>query len=218
MPSLGNALSLLAGVMQAIGYFIYLRGSVRREIDPNATTWLMFAYDTTLLVILHATLGADPMILLLPAVCASCSIGVAVLGWFRTGLRWPEDRTDRTALTSCLLLTAGYVSVTVLLTQGLISSELHRHASIALLVFSNSTTCVSFLPLLRSVWRDRASERPGAWLVWSLAYGLLVVSTLLHQGWRAPELALYPVCNMLLHLTVAWLAYPGRRLVAARGG
>lgn len=60
----------------------------------------MFAYDTTLLLILHAALGADPMLLLLPAMCASCSIGVAVLGWAKVGYRWPEQGVDRVALTA----------------------------------------------------------------------------------------------------------------------
>ena len=209
----GYGLALFSGLLQAIGYMIYVRGSLRREIEPNGTTWMMFAYDTTLLVILHATLGADFTILLLPAVCATCSIGVAVLGWLRSGLRWPEQRTDRAALVSCLLLTAGYVGLTVLLVHDLISRELHRNASIALVVFSNGSTCMSFVPLLRSVWRDPASERPVAWLVWASAYALLLASTFLHHGWLEPELAIYPICNLLLHVAVAWMSSPWRRLI-----
>lgn len=212
----GFGLSLCSGLLQAIGYMIYVRGSLRREIEPNGTTWLMFAYDTTLLVILHATLGANFTILLLPAVCASCSIGVAVLGWLRSGLRWPAQRTDRVALVSCLLLTAGYVGLAVLLVHDLISRELHRNANIALVVLSNGSTCMSFVPLLRSVWRDPASERPAAWLVWASAYALLLASTLLHHGWLEPELAIYPICNLLLHVAVGWMCLPWRRLAVTR--
>ena len=213
----GYGLALLSGLLQAIGYIIYVRGSLRREIEPNGATWMMFAYDTTLLVILHATLGANFTILLLPAVCATCSIGVAVLGWLRAGFRWPEQRADRAALVSCLLLTAGYVGLTVLLVHGLISRELHRNANIALVIFSNGSTCMSFVPLLRSVWRDPASERPAAWLVWASAYALLLASTLMHHGWLEPELAIYPICNVLLHVAVAWLSSPWRRFAFAQG-
>ena len=104
------ALSLLSGLLQAAGYFLYFRGSLRHEILPNATTWLMFAWDTTLLVVLHASLGASPMILLLPTVCASCSIAVAAVSWAKRGFRWPDDDVDRFALTSCAVLTIGYAT------------------------------------------------------------------------------------------------------------
>jgi hypothetical protein len=49
MSATGDALSLLSGLLQAAGYVIYVRGSLRHEILPNPTTWLLFAYDTTLL-------------------------------------------------------------------------------------------------------------------------------------------------------------------------
>ena len=76
---------------------------------------------------------------------------------------------------------------------------------------------MSFVPLLRSVWRDPASERPAAWLVWASAYALLLASTLMHHGWLEPELAIYPICNVLLHVAVAWLSSPWRRFAFAQG-
>ena len=214
MPATGEVLSLLSGLFQAVGYFLYVRGTLRHEIVPNPTTWLLFAYDTTLLVLLHTTLGADPLILLLPAVCASCSIGVAALSWARLGFYWPDEGLDQAAVVGCLGLTVGYAALTVLADQGAISSELRRGAYIAMLVFSNGSTIVSFVPLLRSMRRHPASERPAAWLVWAVAYGLLLASTMLIHKWSEPELVLYPICNMTLHLAVAGLSLPARRHLA----
>lgn len=211
-----ETVSLLSGLLQAVGYLLYFRGSLRSEILPNPTTWLLFAYDTTILVLLHATLGAEPMLLLLPAVCATCSIGVAVLSWARVGFAWPAQGVDRTALFACVALTAAYVALSIMGHHGWISAGLHRAAAIAILVFSNASTAVSFLPLLHSVRRHPASERPAPWLIWALAYLLLLMATLAIHGWNELELVLYPICNLALHLAVAVLAAPARLAAVSR--
>ncbi len=211
MPDIGTALSVLSGLLQAAGYFLYFRGSLRHEILPNASTWLMFAWDTTLLVVLHASLGASPMLLLLPTVCASCSIAVAAVSWAKRGFRWPDDEVDRFALTSCGVLTIGYATLVILAAQGLVSSDLHRAANIAMLLFSNGSTIVSFVPMIHTVRRNPATERPAAWLVWACAYALLLASTMLIHGWSEPELVLFPIVNFALHLLIAWLSSPARR-------
>lgn len=83
-----------------------------------------------------------------------------------------------------------------------------------MLVFSNGGTVVSFVLLIRSVRRHPASERPAAWLVATAAYALLLASTLFIHGAAELELLLYPICNMALHLMVAWLSSPIRRIAA----
>jgi hypothetical protein len=77
---------------------------------------------------------------------------------------------DRAALVGCVALTAAYVGLSVMADQGWISDSLHRAATIAILVFSNASTAVSFVPLLRSVRCHPASERAAPWLVWALAH------------------------------------------------
>ena len=212
MLSFGEWLCVFSGILQAFGYLVYFRTAWRDEIDPNPATWLMFAYDTTLLVLLHAALGAKPAILFLPTVCATCSIVVALIGWRRVGFCWPRGG-DRAAMLGCLVLTAAYVGITGLAAQDLISGAFRRSADIVLL-FSNGSTCVSLVPLLHVLWRDHAVERPAAWLIWAGAYGFLLASTLLVQGTREAALLVYPVCNIVLHGLVAWLCRPRRRPVA----
>jgi hypothetical protein len=43
--------------------------------------------------------------------------------------------------------------------------------------------------------------------MWTLAYGLLGVTTLMSDGWT-PELMLYPINCVLLHGAVAYLSRP----------
>ncbi len=203
-----DVLSLTSGALQAAGYFLYFRGSLRAEILPNPTTWLLFAYDTTILVLLHAALGADPVLLLLPAVCASCSIGVAAVSWAKIGFAWPAQGVDRIALVGCLALTAAYVALSVMGQRGWISPDLRHAATIGILLCSNGSTVMSFVPLLRSVRQHPASERAAPWLVWAAAYALLLVSTLAIHGWHEAGLVVYPICNFALHLAVAALAAP----------
>lgn len=46
-------LGIVAAALQAAGYLVYGSRVLRRDILPNPTSWLMFAYGTTLLFILE---------------------------------------------------------------------------------------------------------------------------------------------------------------------
>ena len=73
-------LGLLAGVLQLVGYLIYVRDE---EIEPNPVTWLMFAYGTMLLTMLEWDRQASAAELALPLVCSSMALYVAGRCWWR---------------------------------------------------------------------------------------------------------------------------------------
>lgn len=198
--------AVLSGVLQALGYVLYIRQSRRKEIEPNATTWLMFAYGTALLGVLEYSRDAGPELLILPAVCATFSIVVAFDCWQRGTLRWPSDWEDQGAFIADLLLTIAYVATWALAKYNGLSQEDRGYANIVFLVCSNLTTVTSFIPLIRGAAR---CESPVPWLVWSSAYGTLAVVTFVAEGFWT-ELAIYPVLNALLHGRVAWLSRNGR--------
>ena len=89
-------LGILAAVLQISGYFTYGWKVLRRDIEPNAASWLMFAYGTTLLVVVEWDRGASFALLFLPIVCALLSIGIA---WFclqkTRRAWWPEHPLER---------------------------------------------------------------------------------------------------------------------------
>lgn len=203
-------LAILAGVLQLCGYVIYIRKTLRHELEPNPSTWLMFAYGTALLTVLELDLGGGLVLLLLPATCALLSIVVAYLCWLRGRIRWPEPLLDKLAFVFDLLLTAGYIAAWWLLWRGSITEDMRDIVTLMFLVCSNATTVTAFLPLLRESYSYPVYEKSSAWLVWTFAYASLGAATVVTAGWLSP-LMIYPVSCGILHFMVAVLVRPSRR-------
>ena len=194
-----------AGFLQVLGYVLYLRHSHRKEIDPNAATWFMFAYGTALLAVLEYSRGARLDLLYLPIACAALSIVVAFMCWKRGTLRWPEEWQDQLAFYVDVILTISYVVAWFLALSGFLSTRELGYANLVFLVCSNLTTISSFSPLMRAAHRK---ESPLPWVVWAIAYIALAAATFTKEGlWT--ELMIYPVLNAILHGRVAWLARMG---------
>lgn len=200
-----TTLAVVAGLLQALGYAVYFFKSVRHETEPNPTTWLMFAYGTTLLTVLEWDREATPTLLILPIVCATLSVGVAILCKVRGTLKWPSDQYSRAALMTDVSLTVGYVLVALASFTPFVTDEQRTVLALAFLVLTNMSTAVSFVPLLKDTWEDPKSEHPLAWSIWTMAYSTLGIVTFLEKGaWT--ELMIYPVSCALLHGLVGLFA------------
>jgi len=206
-------LGIIAGLLQACGYALYIRGSLRKEIDPNAATWFMFAYGVALLTVLEWDRGANLALTILPIVCATLSVVMASICLRRGTLRWPsewEDKWELRAFLGDISLTVLYGGAWVLYVFSFLGEEQRSLAALAFLFGSNATTFTAFAPILRGTYMHPQKERPLPWLLWSSAYVVLGVATVLEHGlWT--ELLIYPASNAVLHAAVAWFARPWRR-------
>lgn len=200
-----TTVAVIAGLLQALGYATYIWKSLKGEVDPNPTTWLMFAYGTTFLTILEWDQNAKWQLLILPCVCAVLSLGVAYLCWKRGTLRWPEDRTGRVSIFIDLTLTVGYIATAILSMNGSLDQSQRTALVIAFLALSNASTAVSFAPMFKSTWNDPTEEHYLPWSIWTVAYATLGVATYLEQG-KADEFLIYPVSCAILHGIVALLS------------
>jgi len=207
-------LGIAAGLLQALGYVFYIQKSLRKEVDPNPATWLMFAYGVALLTILEWDRDASFTLLVLPIVCGVMSIFLAILCWRRGTLRWPtkwEDKWELGAFKGDIGLTTLYASAWFLYAFAFLNEEERSFWALLFLIGSNATTFTAFIPILRSTYVHPSRERMLPWLVWTSAYCLLGGATILEEGvWT--ELLIYPVSNAFLHGAVAVLARPQRRL------
>lgn len=195
-------LGIIAGALQALGYGLYIRQSLKNEIEPNATTWFMFAYGTALLGILEYSQDAEGLLLFLPAICATGSILIAFMCWERGKLHWPKQWQDQFAFAADLVITICYAGAWALATFDGLSGEDRRYANLTFLICSNLTTLTSFSPLIRGA---EEHETPLPWVVWAFAYTVLGLATYQKHGlWS--ELMIYPALNAVLHARVAWLA------------
>lgn len=199
-----TTIAVISGLLQALGYSVYILKSLRKEVEPNPTTWLMFAYGTMLLTALEFDRNAGPALLILPIVCATLSIFVAGLCWKRGTLTWPKDRYSKAAFRTDVVLTVGYFSVAVASFTPFVSDAQRTSFALAFLVLSNLSTAVSFVPMLKDTWQEPEKEHPLAWGIWTAAYSTLGIATFLEGGWS--ELMIYPVSCALLHGLVGVLA------------
>ncbi|HKR23781.1 MAG TPA: SET domain-containing protein-lysine N-methyltransferase, partial [Allosphingosinicella sp.] len=188
--------------MQALGYLLYARLFMKKVIRPNAASSFMFAYGTALLVLLEYSDGASWPLLALPATCAALSIGIALL-CLRKGATEPVDQVEAVAFSADIWLTVLWAAIAF--GYGVISPF-----SAGFLLAGNVTTLTAFFPVLRSTWRTPEREQPAPWLVWTAAYSVLAVVTLLADQGRHPALLVYPLLSVALHGSVAVMALRGR--------
>lgn len=195
-------LAIAAALLQALGYLLYARLFLKKAIRPNAASSFMFAYGTALLVLLEYSDGASWPMLALPATCAALSVGIALL-CLRKGATEAVDKVEATAFSADVWLTVLWAAIAF--GYGNISPF-----SAGFLLAGNVTTLTAFFPVLRSTWRTPERERPEPWLVWTAAYSLLAVVTVLADQGRHPALLAYPLLSVALHGSVALMALRGR--------
>lgn len=188
LPSAGAVAGLFAAILQLFGYAAYLRALRRRQVRPNATSWVLWTVGSILSLIVYAKVTHDWLMLLLPIACALASL--MVLAWLV--IEWHFVRADRG---DYLTVVADLLVVAV----WLVSNDA-TIVYVALLI----DTGVAFVPILRSVRADPQSEVALPWVIWTIAYGAMVLAGLLrYDGWE--PLAL-PLLYVVLHAIVGYSA------------
>jgi hypothetical protein len=199
-----DSLGLIAAVLQMAGYAIYIRNFRRDAIKPNAASFFMFAYGTSLLTFLEWKSGASLALLALPFTCAALGIVVALM-CLRAGATEPIDRFEARAFWTDVWLTILYLFFALGLGDG-------QRFVVPFLIATNLSAIVCFIPILRSTWQTPERELPGPWIVWTSAYAMLVFVTIRETGFASPVLLLYPLLNLALHF--AMLVFTLRKPIA----
>ena len=197
------AFGFLAAILQALGYLAYSFKVLREDIVPNPASWIMFAYGTTLLVVVEWDRGASFPLLILPIVCALLSVGIAWYCLHKVRRAWwPEHPLERFSFGLDVFLTLAYVATWALITQGFIGESDKDSAEILILICWNVGIFTAFFPLLRQVYNHPSTEHAAPWIFWTVAYAILSVITITEEG-GANELLLYPLINAGIHGFVA---------------
>lgn len=205
--------SLLSGLLMFVGYATYIKKTLREEISPNPTTWLMFSYGTALLTLLEWDSDAGALVLLTPGICAACSLYVAYILHKKHRFLWPKKTLDRVSLCLDLVITIFYLSAWFGTKSGFLTQEQKDICVLVFLVASNATAITEFSPVLKDTMDDPNSEHPQAWTIWTLSYILLIFPTWkeVARGEGGWELLVYPILNSVLHGLVAIVS--SRRIV-----
>jgi uncharacterized protein len=199
-----GALGVVAAALQIAGYAMYIRNFMTERIRPNAASFLMFSYGTSLLAFLEWRNNATWPVLLLPVICAVLGIVVAAM-CLRKGATEPIDRFEGFAFSTDLWLTIAYAWFALGLGASLGFATADSFVA-PFLIVTNLTAITCFIPIVRSTWRAPYREKPGPWIVWTSAYLLLGITTFVADRGAHPSLLLYPVLNAALHGSVALLS------------
>lgn len=197
---------LLAGVAQVLGYAVYIRLSLRHDVEPNPMTWLMFAYGTAVLGFLEWKEGASLTLLILPIVCAALSIRIAFICWQRGTIKWPKKPAELFPFLTDISLTIAYICVWIASRNEYLDDKTLQDLTLLFLFLTNASTIVSFIPIAVNAGMKPEDERTLPWAIWTVAYTFLGVATFLEEGTLYTPLMLYPGSCVLLHGLMALLA------------
>jgi hypothetical protein len=211
-------LGIISGILQIIGYLIYLSNN---DIDPNPVTWFMFAYGTGILTILEWDTDATFPELILPLVCSVFAIIVSLKCWIIARKKdptkwwpedwWPDNKFDKISFVSDIFITVGYVSIWILILFGNLSVDTKEIYVLIFLFLSNLSTFPTFYPILRTTYYSEYREIASPWLVWAAAYALLAYITFVTHDSLWHPLMFYPVSNAILHGLVGLFALRSNR-------
>ena len=188
MNSFAIALGVLAGLVQLAGYYIYNKHLTSEKIRPNATSWALWAVGSLMVVALYHDLAADWVKEFLPFVCALALIATFIHMTVRGSFLRP-DRLDL----EVLALDAVVVLYWVVSDDPFISN-----------VFLELDIWITFIPIIRSTWKDPSTEESKPWLIWTVAYALFTIVVILR--WEKWWDLLLPINYLILHGIIWFLA------------
>ncbi|HEY4490315.1 MAG TPA: hypothetical protein VJC12_03645 [Candidatus Paceibacterota bacterium] len=177
---LAIAVGVLAGIVQLAGYWVYNRTAKK----PSSMSWFIWGIGSLITFYLYSELVQDWVKEFLPFVCMLAAFATFIVCAIRRKFDWP-DRMDVAVLGLDVLVVAYWF--------------LYREATWANLLLQIDVA-ISFIPQFRGVWRNPDSEDWKPWLIWSVAYLLLLTTVLMK--WESWWELLYPINYFLLHVSV----------------
>ncbi len=199
MIDTGTLFALAAAATLAVGFAIYAGQTARGVSRPNGASWIMWSYGGALPLFAGAGAGAPRAILASYAVVFIGALSVAAAHWSRrrpgeAAGDWPP-----------LLGNAGIVLWSLLALAGpSAESGFEADAGLVFVLLSGLAAVTAAWPTLSGVVLDPARERPLAWFVWSVGYGLMALAAMGEGlGWHS---LVPPLLAQAVHLMIGVLA------------
>ncbi|MDB5237392.1 MAG: nuclear protein [Parcubacteria group bacterium] len=178
-------LGIAAGVTQVVGYVVYAKYS---KDHANAGSWAIWTAGAGVDLASYALMTHDPIKSILPAVCAISCITLFIYMLARKQFGWPDK------LDLALFGLDGLVTIAWYFTSATVASVLYQGSTVS-----------SFIPMIRGQQSGKDDpEHPLPWLIWTVAYALMLVSVALRFDiWQ--ELA-FPVVHAGTHFAMFLVA------------
>jgi hypothetical protein len=188
----GELAGLSAAAVHAAGYVAYYRRVRDGTVRPNATSVSLWLFGNIVSLWGYALVTHDWYKLGVPITCTAGMCIIAVQTFWRYGLAG-VDRAD--------VVVAG-LDVSIIATWFFSRSVPLTYA--ALLI----DTLLSFIPIWRSTFAEPGREHATPWVIWSVAYLLMLVTAVVR--WEGMMPVLLPAVYIFCHATIAALAVRAR--------
>lgn len=191
-PVFSITLGVIAGLLQVVGYFFYVKKINIGRVRPNTASWSIWAFGAVLESTSYIFATGDWVKNILPIACALSAVFIFLYclyyGHFSkiTRFEWFLVVLD------CIAIFIWWYY----------SSAVYANLYLVL------TAVISFIPIIWHVWKDTMAEDALPWFVWTGAYTLLAVVVFLR--WEKWEDLVYPAVFALLHLIIGVLALDRR--------
>lgn len=205
MESLTPVFLVLVLIFEVFGYLLYIHKSLINEVHPNPVAWIMFAYGALVMALLDWDRDASLLVLSQPVICALFNLVIVLIIWHKGKLELPSDRADKIALTSDFLITAVYIYLKIGLLNNFLNSQEVDMSVLVLLILSNVSLLICYIPLIRNVHQNPGHENYLPWLFWLCSYVVLLAGTFYQYG-TLNEFFMYPVISILIHISILVLS------------
>jgi hypothetical protein len=179
-------LTLVASLVQIIGYAIYNVQTFKKMSEPNVASWLLWAVITVFNFTSYRSMSGDWMKSLLPTVSSFFCILTFIVAVIKGGRLSKLSKEDTAALVIGMIATFMWYFL--------------KSATYANLIIQVAVI-IGFIPTLRTA----KAERPLAWFIWTSAYTLGVSVVILRWNNHWQDLV-YPVMCVFAHLAVALIS------------
>lgn len=184
--------SLLAGITQLWGYWIYNRGIYTGDIKPNPTSWGLWAFGSIIACWSYLELVNDLVKGILPIACAIVCFGTFIFALCKNKFEKPDRHDVKIIVLDIVVVVFWLTTKSPTWTNVLMQVDV----------------VISFYPIIREVVKNPKGEDAKPWLIWCIAYVLFALAVIL--SWEKWWDLMYPVVYFILHGVVGVIAWRGR--------
>ena len=188
-------------IVHLIAYSIYAREVFHERIRPNISSWLMWLFGGVVeLATYNAISGSSWSTNALPF---GCVLGIGAIT-FVIGIAQIRNYIARTKYSYHAATRIDYALVSFDMAAAVY--WLLGGSAVWANIFAVSTSFISFIPIIRTTYRDPAGEHHLPWILWSIAYGLMFLAVVTGPSSESLGLYFFPLYYFLLHAGVAVLS------------
>lgn len=182
-------LSIIATVLQLVGFAIYNRQIITKTSKPNASTWILWVYLTVLNFTSYMVMSDDLVKSILPIASSVACILTFCFAWYKGSF-------SRLNFWDKIVLSIGLIAGAVW--------WYYQSATYANIIVQIALI-VSFIPTIRGVMLDAKNEKALPWWIWTLAYSLQTITVFFRWQGQFQDL-IYPINCLILHGIIGFLS------------